>query len=58
MIDSRQAWNRFLQTGSVQDYLNYKKAQAYQRILAGQEDDSQDADQNQRDHSQGTGQWR
>lgn len=57
MADSRQAWNRFLRTGSVQDYLDYKKAQFYQRACEEREDDVPNADQNQRDHSQGTGQW-
>ena len=48
------AWNQFLKTGAVSDYMQYRKASMLLRHL---QDELANADQNEGDHSQRTGQW-
>ena len=53
------AWNQFLKTGAVSDYMQYRRASMLLRHLQDEsEDEMVNADQNEGDHPEGTGQWR
>lgn len=48
MLDKKSAWRQFCQTGRVEDYLGYLKAQDTKEAEAG-EDITPDADHNRWD---------
>ena len=53
------AWNQFVKTGAVSDYMQYRRASMLLRHLQDEsEDEMVNADQNEGDHPEGTGQWR
>lgn len=52
------AWNQFLKTGSVNDYISYRKVfMLSQHLQDESEDELADADQNEGDYPKGIGQW-
>lgn len=52
------AWNQFMKTGAVSDYMQYRKMSMLLRHLRDEaEDELIDANQNEGDHLEGTGQW-
>ena len=53
------AWNQFLKTGAVSDYMRYRRASMLMQLLQDEsEDELFHADQNEGDYPEGTGQWR
>ena len=52
------AWNQFLRTGSVNDYIGYRKTSMLSQHLQDEsEEELADADQNERNYLKGIGQW-
>ena len=52
-----EAWNEFLKTGLVDDYMQYRKALSLQQRPEESEDGLTDANQNKGDYPEGIGQW-
>ncbi len=52
------AWNQFLKTGSVNDYIAYRKiSMLSQRLQDESEAELANADQNEGNYPEGAGQW-